>query len=602
MASVKKLLLVIDLDHTLITGLGFDPKNTKVPVGNELSGRRDVNTGEGDVFRINISAPNSGQLPIWHYIKVRFGVRKFLRKMQQYYTLAVYTNGTEQYALGICDCLDHDQSLFGDRIIFRVDESTQKYLSLAATKFAWEKGDILVLDDRVDVWNKVKDEHFMSVDEQMERVIRVHPFSWFDASPDVSGFLAKVRTDGDFKDDKYPYVQRLEDVCVGLYQKYLECGDVLGALRSCRAIIFSGEVFVCPTKCPDVIKEAKWFGANFIEASDSGKEVTRLIIPEGERAYDSWQYKQMEELVGKEVSKELGAVNTEMLNKVELKRMGGKKQNMVKDIMKKRVVPLKWVYECMVRWERLPFEEVDWKSTPPTSLEDQQYKAPKTWNVCLPFLAEAEYCPKLSDTQKAEEAGSGKKNEDKNDKEISQYRKEKTSEKQVNGSSAVGITNKKDPGHKNGSSTTDEIRKLETMGNGLSRPATGGGERREPPPPPLQWVPSREREGGALLKYVKDLPLLHRLLLFKEGINITGHLREILDGRHTGVGTQMTDIHQMKDDVRSTKMRDVDLLPNIKTTTGVNEVATTKLHESEDTSNPVQEVTHLLLVRAKKNR
>lgn len=77
----------------------------------------------------NINDIREFQLPdnTTYYIKLRPGLDKFLKEIEQLYELHIYTMGTRDYAESVAKEIDPKGSIFKERILSR-DESGSKFL------------------------------------------------------------------------------------------------------------------------------------------------------------------------------------------------------------------------------------------------------------------------------------------------------------------------------------------------------------------------------------------------------------------------------------------------------------------------------------------
>ncbi|KAI8991116.1 hypothetical protein BDF20DRAFT_23210 [Mycotypha africana] len=107
------------------------------------------------------------------FMKARPGLQEFLKEVEAYYELHVYTMGTRKYAEAIMSNIDPDGTLFKERILSR-DESgsvTQKKLQRL---FPCDTSMVVVVDDRSDVWSF------------SPNLIRIKPYEFFLGTNDHS--------------------------------------------------------------------------------------------------------------------------------------------------------------------------------------------------------------------------------------------------------------------------------------------------------------------------------------------------------------------------------------------------------------------------------
>ncbi|ORD93539.1 FCP1 [Enterospora canceri] len=122
LAEHRKLILLCDLDQTVIHAT-LEKANCDFSF--ELDGVRFA-------------------------VKNRRWLDQFLRKTNRLFEMHVYTLGTRGYADAVCKAIDPDKTYFGDRIVTRTENNNElkKYIK-RITSF---DQNVLVLDDRIDVW------------------------------------------------------------------------------------------------------------------------------------------------------------------------------------------------------------------------------------------------------------------------------------------------------------------------------------------------------------------------------------------------------------------------------------------------------------------
>lgn len=148
--SMRKLSLVLDLDHTLL--------NASASLGEEKAqGSHEVVICEGSRSHK-------------YYIKLRPNLNYFLEELRPLYQMSIYTHATRKYAESTCNLMDPEGIYFGKRIVSRTD-----YPELGASKSLskllktdWSM--VLIYDDREDVWKG----------EQRDHLLCAKPFVYFD--------------------------------------------------------------------------------------------------------------------------------------------------------------------------------------------------------------------------------------------------------------------------------------------------------------------------------------------------------------------------------------------------------------------------------------
>ena len=105
---MKKLLLVLDLDHTLLssTRMADMPEGT-LPKADQLLSKQGTED-EQLLFKL----PH-----MWMWTKLRPGIRNFLAEAHKLFELHIYTHGDQDYAAEMAKLLDPKRTLFGGRVI-----------------------------------------------------------------------------------------------------------------------------------------------------------------------------------------------------------------------------------------------------------------------------------------------------------------------------------------------------------------------------------------------------------------------------------------------------------------------------------------------------
>ncbi|KDO32632.1 hypothetical protein SPRG_02333 [Saprolegnia parasitica CBS 223.65] len=134
MLKQKKLVLVLDLDHTLL---------------HAVRSQDVVDAINEDALRFYIR-----DIPDEHVLQLRPGLSTFLSELSSLYDLHIYTHGTRKYAERIAEIIDPDNSLFHHRIVARTDTPDVAHKSLKLLFPSCDDSMIVVLDDRVDVWKE----------------------------------------------------------------------------------------------------------------------------------------------------------------------------------------------------------------------------------------------------------------------------------------------------------------------------------------------------------------------------------------------------------------------------------------------------------------
>lgn len=129
--SVKKLLLVLDLDHTLLssTRMADLPEETVSKAEQLLS--KQGTEDEQLLFKL----PH-----MWMWTKLRPGIREFLTEAHNLFELHIYTHGDQDYAAEMAKLLDPKRTLFGERVISGV-----RSMILHTTSFSLLSSNVLAI-------------------------------------------------------------------------------------------------------------------------------------------------------------------------------------------------------------------------------------------------------------------------------------------------------------------------------------------------------------------------------------------------------------------------------------------------------------------------
>jgi RNA polymerase II subunit A-like phosphatase len=115
----------------------------------------------------------------WYYVKMRPGLKDFFDKMSKLYEMHVYTMATRAYAQAIMKIIDPDRKYFGDRILSRDENYTDKLKNLTRL-FYQNTAMVVIIDDRADVW------------QYSPHLVRVPVFNFFLGAGDINAaFLPK---------------------------------------------------------------------------------------------------------------------------------------------------------------------------------------------------------------------------------------------------------------------------------------------------------------------------------------------------------------------------------------------------------------------------
>lgn len=137
----KKLLLVLDLDHTLLSSTHMaDLPDDILPKLEQLLEQQG--TGEEQLL---FKLPH---MLMW--TKLRPGIRDFLVQTHKLFELHIYTHGDQDYAAEMAKLLDPNKTFFGGRVISARDSTKRHVKSLDVVLGA--DTSVLILDDTEGVW------------------------------------------------------------------------------------------------------------------------------------------------------------------------------------------------------------------------------------------------------------------------------------------------------------------------------------------------------------------------------------------------------------------------------------------------------------------
>ncbi|KAF1940756.1 hypothetical protein EJ02DRAFT_349481 [Clathrospora elynae] len=186
--SAKKLILVVDLDQTVIhttcertiAEWQADPENPNHDAVKDVQG---FQLADDNVSHV---AAN------WYYVKMRPGLKDFFDRVSKLYEMHVYTMATRAYAQAVAKIIDPERKYFGDRILSRDENYTDKLKSLARL-FHHTTSMCVIIDDRADVW------------QYIPHLVRVPVFNFFPGAGDINAsFLPKQQELVSFAKNKAP--------------------------------------------------------------------------------------------------------------------------------------------------------------------------------------------------------------------------------------------------------------------------------------------------------------------------------------------------------------------------------------------------------------
>eukprot|EP01060_Flectonema_neradi_P023089 TRINITY_DN31306_c0_g1_i1.p1 TRINITY_DN31306_c0_g1~~TRINITY_DN31306_c0_g1_i1.p1 ORF type:complete len:356 (+),score=37.40 TRINITY_DN31306_c0_g1_i1:39-1106(+) len=140
----KKLVAILDLDHTLIHAVDAPRKEMK-----------------GSFHTMTLKQKK-------YLVKLRPGLDEFLTELSKDFELHVFTHGMRNYAKGILSILDPSKKYFHDRVVSRddIDVGGRKTLSRI---FPFSSHHVVIVDDLAVVWDKA----------DSRQVIQITPYKYF---------------------------------------------------------------------------------------------------------------------------------------------------------------------------------------------------------------------------------------------------------------------------------------------------------------------------------------------------------------------------------------------------------------------------------------
>ncbi|XP_047309024.1 RNA polymerase II C-terminal domain phosphatase-like 3 isoform X1 [Impatiens glandulifera] len=147
--SVRKLCLVLDLDHTILNSARFAEVD---PVYEEILKKREEQEC-GNPNRLLFRIPHMGM-----WTKLRPGIWNFLKQASKLFELHLYTMGNKMYATEMAKLLDPKGVLFAGRVMSRGDDDDSVDAEDRFPKVKDLDGvlgmesNVIIMDDTVRVW------------------------------------------------------------------------------------------------------------------------------------------------------------------------------------------------------------------------------------------------------------------------------------------------------------------------------------------------------------------------------------------------------------------------------------------------------------------
>jgi RNA polymerase II subunit A C-terminal domain phosphatase len=168
----RRLLLVLDLDHTLVHATD-DPRAAAV-LHHSPEGCDTSSIASFSLAPLVACDPPGGPPESRMHLKLRPHLSEFLGRCAERFELHIYTMGSRPYADRVAQLIDPDKRLFSGRITSREDfeegRSNQKNISRL---FPCDDSMVLIIDDREDVWVSGTGASFMP------NLIRAKPYTFW---------------------------------------------------------------------------------------------------------------------------------------------------------------------------------------------------------------------------------------------------------------------------------------------------------------------------------------------------------------------------------------------------------------------------------------
>jgi FCP1-like phosphatase family protein len=162
----RKLLLVLDIDHTMLHATD-DVRAPAFAQGKQLG-------AELHSFKMPASEDYATPDKV-HHVMLRPGLAHWLERLAAQYELYIYTAGTRTYAEAVAKIFDPQGRLFGSRIISRTDVPELGKVKRLERFFPIDNSMVLAVDDRSDVWTG-----------DASNLITIRPYHFFHGMADLN--------------------------------------------------------------------------------------------------------------------------------------------------------------------------------------------------------------------------------------------------------------------------------------------------------------------------------------------------------------------------------------------------------------------------------
>jgi RNA polymerase II C-terminal domain phosphatase-like 3/4 len=222
----RKLLLILDLDHTLLnsTRLIEVPPDMQ-PKLQEILDTQSPN--KPDLFRF----PYMGM-----WTKFRPGVREFLNQAKTDFDLHVYTMGDKHYAAEMAKILDPEGTLFHGKVISSWD-STKRHVKDLDVVLGHDD-DVLIVDDTEGVWPRHR-----------ENLLQIERYTYFPADAERFGTKKSLAINGEDESVENGALKTILNVLQQVHKRFFDAiddadRDVRLHLHAIKAAVLGPQVVV----------------------------------------------------------------------------------------------------------------------------------------------------------------------------------------------------------------------------------------------------------------------------------------------------------------------------------------------------------------------
>ena len=273
--SSKKLALVLDLDMTLVHALqlsAFTPKFEPAFLGC-VKFSKDNSTAQDNpqIFLLHLD-----EQP--YVIKLRPGVRAFLRELAPLFELSIFTKATRPYLDFLLATLDPNRDIFG--VAVSRDDAPELDIDTKVLAIVSDRpmSEIVVFDDRTTVWR-----------ECAQNVVRAEPYIFLDKK--MGSLAAAVNNRTHLCEDNDRQLLAITETLKTVHFEYIQRLNATGSadvrdilkevrsrvLRGCK-LMFSG---VPKDELPSFVSDVAMLGGECSLDEEVGEDTTHLLVAGG---------------------------------------------------------------------------------------------------------------------------------------------------------------------------------------------------------------------------------------------------------------------------------------------------------------------------------